>query len=340
MGCFVHVYGGRKAHWAMFVLAFGAISKANANFTVASDGSGNFKSVSQAVAAAPTHSPQPFTIYIKAGVYDEIVEVGSEKTNIVFIGDGIDRTIITGNRSVAGGWSTFNTATVGVEGARFMAQHMTFLNSAGQDKGQAVAFRIQSNQSTLYRCSFVGFQDTLYVKEGIQFFRECEIHGTVDFIFGNSAVVFQNCNLYARMLNGNQPNVITAQGREDPTEKAGIVIQNCTTFAERDLSPSTKTYLGRPWREYSRTVIMQSFLDDFIDPTGWLRWNDTAPVDLLFYAEYQNRGHGAVTKDRVNWPGYKVLSNPSDAAVFTVSRFLKGDEWLPATGVPYTGSLM
>ncbi|XP_042518562.1 pectinesterase 2-like [Macadamia integrifolia] len=163
---------------------------------VAKDGTGNFTTISEAVAAAPNSTTTRFVIHIKAGAYFENVDVDKKKTMLMFIGDGIGKTVVKAGRNVVDGWTTFRSATVAVVGNGFIARNMTFENSAGPSKHQAVALRSGSDLSAFYHCSFVGYQDTLYVHSLRQFYRECDIYGTVDFIFGNAAVVLQNCNLF------------------------------------------------------------------------------------------------------------------------------------------------
>lgn len=223
-------------------------------------------------------------------------------------------------------------------GNGFIAKGITFENSAGPSKHQAVALRSGADLSAFYRCSFVGYQDTLYVHSLRQFYRECDIYGTVDFVFGNAAVVFQNCNLYARKPNENQKNIVTAQGREDPNENTGISILNCKIAAASDLIPnqtSVKTYLGRPWKEYSRTVFLLSYMGELIQPAGYLEWNGTFALSTLYYGEYKNRGPGSNTSARVTWPGFRVINSSAEAGLFTVEAFLQGSEWLNSTGIPY-----
>lgn len=223
----------------------------------------------------------------------------------------------------------------------FVAVDMTFRNTAGAVKHQAVAVRNGADLSAFYSCSFEGYQDTLYAHSLRQFYRECDVYGTVDFIFGNSASVFQNCNIYPRLPMTGQFNAITAQGRTDPNQNTGISIQSCTIKAADDLFSGTgavKTYLGRPWKEYSRTVYMQSFMDGSVSPSGWHEWNGDFALNTSYYAEFNNRGLGSDTSQRVAWPGFYNI-NATDAANFTVSNFLSGDDWLPQTGVPYTGGL-
>lgn len=220
--------------------------------------------------------------------------------------------------------------------------NITFRNTAGPTKHQAVAVRNGADKSTFYSCSFEGYQDTLYAHSLRQFYRGCDIYGTIDFIFGNAAVVFQNCNMYPRRPLDNQFNAITAQGRTDPNQNTGISIHNCTIKAADDLANSinaTQTYLGRPWKEYSRTVYMQSFMDSLIDPAGWKEWSGDFALNTTYYAEFSNTGPGSDTTNRVTWPGYHVI-NDTDAECFTVSSFIEGDAWLPETGVPFDGDLL
>ncbi|KAG8373880.1 hypothetical protein BUALT_Bualt11G0071300 [Buddleja alternifolia] len=307
--------------------------------TVATDGSGNFRTVSAAVAAAPEGSSRRYVIRIRAGVYRENVEIPRRKTNLMFVGDGRTTTIITASRSVGGGSTTFNSATVAVVGDGFLARDITFQNTAGPSNNQAVALRVNADLCAFYRCDMLAYQDTLYVHSLRQFYTGCLITGTVDFIFGNAAAVLQNCDIHARRPNAGQRNMVTAQGRDDPNQNTGIVIQRCRIGATSDLRPvqsSFPTYLGRPWREYSRTVVMQTDISDVINPAGWFEWNGNFALDTLFYAEYQNTGAGAGTANRVTWRGFRVLTSAAQAQPFTAGNFIAGGNWLAATGFPFS----
>ncbi|KAM3685284.1 hypothetical protein ACJW31_11G106100 [Castanea mollissima] len=315
-------------------------STPKANIVVAQDGSGNYKTIKEAISAASSQSGSGrFVIYVKAGTYKENVEI--KLKNIMLVGDGIGRTIVTGSKSVGGGSTTFNSATIAVVGDGFIARDITIRNTAGAANQQAVALRSGSDLSVFYRCSLEGYQDTLYVHSQRQFYRECDIYGTVDFIFGNAAVVLQNCNIYAR-YPPNKTNTLTAQGRTDPNQNTGISIHDCTVKAASDLKASQSsvtTYLGRPWKEYSRTVFMKTYLDSLIAPAGWMEWSGSFALKTLYYAEYANTGPGSSTTKRVNWPGYHVITSASVATQYTVANFISGGSWLPATNVPYTASL-
>ncbi|KMZ60851.1 pectin methylesterase, family CE8 [Zostera marina] len=308
------------------------------DLVVSQDGTGDFMTINDAVAAAPNKSDSTFVIYIKTGGYFENVVVDSNKHNLMFVGDGMWKTVVKSDRNNVDGWPTYCSATVSVLGYRFQARDMTFENTAGPSKHQAVAFRITADQSSFYRCGFVGYQDTLYVHTLRQFFRECDIYGTVDFIFGNAVAVFQNCNLYARKPNPGQKNVFTAQGRRGPNQSSGISILNSKIAAAADLIPvkdSVKSYLGRPWQNYSRTVIIGTNIEDLIEPQGWLEWDGDFALDTLYYGEYMNVGGGSNTSNRVTWPGYRVINNSIEASQFAVNEFIQGDQWLNDTTIPY-----
>ncbi|KAJ1402982.1 Pectinesterase, catalytic [Sesbania bispinosa] len=308
---------------------------------VAKDGTGNFSTITEAINFAPNNSFDRTIIYVKEGVYEENVEIPSYKTNIVLLGDGKDVTFITGSRSVIDGWTTFRSATLAVSGEGFLARDIAIENKAGPEKHQAVALRVNADLTAFYRCAMCGFQDTLYVHSFRQFYRECDIFGTIDFIFGNAAVVLQACNIVSRKPMPGQFTVITAQSRDSPDEDTGISIQNCSILATTDLyssSSSFKSYLGRPWRVYSRTVYLQSYIDMFIDPTGWTKWNDDEGLDTLYYGEFANYGPSSGTDKRVKWPGYHLMDYNS-AYNFTVSEFIIGDAWLGSTSFPYDNGI-
>ncbi|KAJ1426511.1 Pectinesterase, catalytic [Sesbania bispinosa] len=284
-------------------------SSVKAHLVVAKDGSGHFRTVQGAInAAARRKFKTRFIIYVKRGVYRENIEVDKTNDNIMLVGDGIRYTIITSGRSVKQGFTTYSSATAGIDGLHFIARGITFQNTAGPLKGQAVALRSASDLSVFYRCAFVGYQDTLMVHAQRQFYRECYIYGTVDFIFGNAAVVFQNCMILVRRPLNGQANMITAQGRDDPFQNTGISIHNSQIRAAPDLKPvlsKFNTFLGRPWQRYSRVVVMKTFMDT----------------------------------NRVRWPGFHVITSPTEASSFTVANLLAGRTWLPATGVPFTSGL-
>ena len=133
----------------------------------------------------------------------------------------------------------------------------------------------------------------------------------------------------------NQQNMVTAQGRMDKQQATGTVLQKCTIKADDKLVPVTKTirsYLGRPWKEFSRTIVMETEIGEFIHPDGWTPWEGNFALDTLYYAEFNNTGPGSSTSNRIKWPGYKII-NKEEASKYTVANFLKGT-WVQSSGVP------
>ncbi|XP_055805487.1 probable pectinesterase/pectinesterase inhibitor 46 [Solanum dulcamara] len=312
--------------------------KIKVNVVVAKDGSGKYKTIKAALKAAPEKSKKRFVIYVKKGVYKENVRVEKTKWNIMIIGDGKDATIVSGNRNFIDGTPTFQSATFAVFGKGFVARDIGFVNTAGAAKHQAVALMSTADESVFYRCKMDAFQDTLYAHSNRQFYKECDIYGTVDFIFGNSAVVIQNCNILPRRPMNGQQNTITAQGKVDPNQNTGISIQNCSVMPWGNLT-GINTFLGRPWKNYSTTVFMESNLGGFIHPNGWMPWVGTTAPSTIFYSEYNNIGAGANTNNRVNWQGLKLRLTSKIVTKFTVKPFIQGNKWLPAAAVPFKAGL-
>ncbi|KAJ8428196.1 hypothetical protein Cgig2_031473 [Carnegiea gigantea] len=310
----------------------------NPNVVVASDGSGQFRTISAALAAYPKNLQGRYVIYVKAGIYDEQVLVTKDQVNVFMYGDGPRKTIITGRKNYAEGVSTYQTATLAVIGNRFIGKSMGFQNTAGPQGHQAVALRVQSDMAAFYNCRMDGYQDTLYAQAHRQFYRNCVISGTIDFIFGDGNAFIQNSLVIVRRPMDGQQNTVTAQGKTDSRETTGIVIHNCRVVPEQKLFPiriTIQTYLGRPWKKFSTVIFMQSTLADFINPAGWLPWSGNFALDTLFFAEFANQGPGADTSKRVRWKGYHVISNPRDALRFTIDPFIQGNEWIPASGTPF-----
>ncbi|KAF8041072.1 hypothetical protein BT93_B3097 [Corymbia citriodora subsp. variegata] len=309
-----------------------------ANAVVAKDGSGKYKTIGAALKAVPDKSKKTFIIYVKKGVYTENVRVEKSKWNVVMVGDGMDATVVSGSLNVVDGTPTFQSATFAVFGQGFIAREMGFKNTAGPAKHQAVALMSTADQSIFYRCRIDAFQDTLYAHSNRQFYRDCNIYGTVDFIFGNSAVVFQNCTILPKTPMLGQQNTVTAQGKMDPNQNTGISIQNCTIWPGGNLT-NVQTFLGRPWKNYSTTVYMQSMMSNIISPNGWLPWVGNSAPDTIYYAEFQNYGPGANTKNRVKWKGLRLNLSTKEASKFTVKSFIKGDKWIKPAAITYNPSL-
>ncbi|KAJ6430878.1 hypothetical protein OIU84_018393 [Salix udensis] len=291
-----------------------------ADAIVAQDGSGQYKTIAEAIENIPRKKNETFVLYIKEGVYKEKVSLSKSHTHVLMIGDGPTKTKITGNLNYADGVQTFKTATVSIAGDHFMAKDIGFENSAGAIGHQAVALRVQADMSVFYNCQIDGYQDTLYAHTKRQFYRDCTISGTIDFIFGDAVALFQNCKA----------------GRQEATGQPAV--HRHSSGKERD-ALMNKAYLGRPWREQSRTIVLESHIDDLIAPEGWLPWMGSFGLNTLFYSEYGNRGPGAVETSRVKWAGIRKLT-PEAADGYTAAKFIQGDEWIPQTGVPYTAGMI
>eukprot|EP01018_Ginkgo_biloba_P025922 Gb_36012 [translate_table: standard] len=225
------------------------------NVIVSKDKSSVYSSIQAAVNSAPDDSLERFIIYIKAGIYEEIVTIPPTKTNIMFIGDGMDQTLITGSMSAdQPGIGTYGSATVGVNADGFVARDIAFENAAGPESHQAVALRADCDLCAFQNCAFLGHQDTLYAHTLRQFYKDCRIEGTVDFIFGNSASVFHNCLILVRprqlSSNNGETNTISAHGRTDPAQSTGFVLLRNT----RGISLPSQTSTKRIWGVHGSSI--------------------------------------------------------------------------------------
>uniref|UniRef100_A0A7N1A5T1 pectinesterase n=1 Tax=Kalanchoe fedtschenkoi TaxID=63787 RepID=A0A7N1A5T1_KALFE len=306
-----------------------------ADVTVCKNQGCDYQKIQDAVDSAPENSNSKFVIGIKEGVYDEIVRVSIEKRNIVFVGDGMGKTVITGDQHVGiPGVSTYNSATLGVLGDGFIMSGVTVQNTAGPDAHQAVAFRSDSDLSLIHNCELIGNQDTLYAHSLRQLYNKCRIIGNVDFIFGNSASIFQDCTILIqpRQLNPEkgENNAVTAHGRTDPAQSTGFVFQNCVINGTEEYlkfyksNPKVhKNYLGRPWKEYSRTVFINCAMEGIVTGDGWMPWSGDFALQTLFYGEYGNTGAGADLSGRVKWSSEIPEEH---VAAYSPDNFIQGTE--------------
>uniref|UniRef100_A0A7N2LYQ5 pectinesterase n=1 Tax=Quercus lobata TaxID=97700 RepID=A0A7N2LYQ5_QUELO len=291
--------------------------------------------------------PENLKVDVTAGVYEEIVRVPLEKKNVVFLGDGIGKTVITGSLYVGlPGISTSSSATVAVLGDGFMASGITFQNTAGVDKDnqshQAVAFKLSSDFSVIENCEFLGNQDTLFAQTLRQFYKSCRIVGIVDFVFGNAAAFFQDCQIIVKPRQAapekGEKNYMTAHGRTDPAQTTGYVFYNCLINGTEEYmklyhgasKPEIHSnFLGRPWKEYARTVYIQSSLQELVSPQGWLPWNtDDFALKTLYFGEFQNSGPGFTPPRRVNWSNQIPAEQ---VQTYSVENFIQGDLWIPSS---------
>ncbi len=263
-------------------------------FTVAKDGTGEYATIQDAIDAMRVYPLATITLYIKNGVYNEKIELPANNTDVTFVGENVDSTIITWNDySGKGKHTTFTSYTAKISGNRFRAENITFANTAGP-VGQALALYVDADKAVFKNCKFLGNQDTIFTAgEGArQFFENCYIEGTTDFIFGPSTVLFQGCT-----IKGKSNSFITAASTYRRSS-FGYVFKDCKIVADTNV---TKLYLGRPWRAYARTAFLNCDLPKVIAPDGWNNWGNPENEKTAFYAEYKNTGEGAVSDKRVKW---------------------------------------
>jgi len=305
---------------ALIVLfSIGGFAQHPADLTVAADGSGDFKTVQAAVDKVPENNTKRFVIAIKPGIYKEQIKVPANKPLISFLGTDAAKTVLTFaiSNKEAGSTSAAYAAYIG--GHDFRAENVTFENSFGTGS-QAVAVLVEADRVVFKNCRFLGWQDTLYAKNGRQYYQDCYIEGHVDFIFGQAAAVFDNC-----VIHSKGDGYIAAPMRFAADEPSGFVFYKC-----RLTSVDTKNgiFLGRPWRDYGRTVYIDTQMDAAIRPEGWNHWLPEREK-TAYLAEYKSIGPGANNTARVPWS--RQLSD-SEVKIFSVENFLKGsDGWNPKT---------
>lgn len=201
--------------------------------------------------------------------------------------------------------------------------------------------RVSADQAAFYQCTFDGYPDTLYVHNHRQFYRDCTVLGTIDFIFGNAAAAIQNCRITAKKSTmEGQTNVYTAQGKMDRGSELHIQcnsFQSCTFDATSELPKSYKTYktfLGRPWKEYFTTVLLRSKIRAHVDPKGWMPWNASDyRLETSFFAEFESKGPGALPNSGVPW--LKQIKTLKEANRYQANKFIQGHTWVPLTKFPY-----
>ncbi|RYU77239.1 pectin esterase [Hymenobacter persicinus] len=289
--------------------------------TVAADGSGDYRTVQEAVNAVRDLSQVPVTIFIKNGTYREKLVVASHKTQVKLVGESRDGVVITyGDYSGdAAQHKTYTSYTVLVQATDFTAENITFQNSAGP-VGQAVALHVEGDRAIFRNCRMLGHQDTLYmaVENSRQYYVNCFIEGTTDFLFGTATVVFEGCELRSK-----KNSYITAASTTEH-QRYGYVFLNCKLTAD---SAATKVYLGRPWRPHARTVFINTVMGAHITPAGWDNWRNPENERTVFYAEYNSTGPGASVKDRVKWSRQLTAK---EARQYTLKNiFAGGAGWEP-----------
>lgn len=316
----------------MLFLAAGPVLAANKydnpdTLVVSRDGTGEFRTIDEAIEVCRAFMDYTKVIYVKKGVYKEKLIIPSWLTNITICGEDRDNTIITWDdhaniKMPVGGldseaavkgkpMGTFRTYTLKVQGSYITLKDITIENNAAK-LGQAVALHTEGDHILVQNCRLLGNQDTVYTGVGgtrVAFY-DCYIEGTTDFIFGPSIAWFQNCEIHSK-ANSYITAASTPAG-----QKYGYVFYKCRLTADKDVD---KVYLGRPWRPFAATIFLDCELGKHIRPEGWHNWNNAKNEETARYAEYGNKGEGASTKNRVKWS--KQLSKKEAAKVTLLDAF-------------------
>lgn len=287
---------------------------------VSRDGTGNFRTLQEAIESARAFMDYTVTIYVRNGVYKEKVIVPSWVENIDIIGEDRDKTIITyDDHANINKMGTFRTYTVKVEGSDITFKNLTIENNAAQ-LGQAVALHTEGDRLKFINCRILGNQDTIYTgaKFTRLYFKDCYIDGTTDFIFGPSTALFEDC-----IIRSKRNSYVTAAST--PKEaKYGYVFKHCKLTAEPGVD---KVYLGRPWRPYAYTLFIECELGKHIVSAGWHNWGKQSNEETARYMEYKNTGEGANASERVAWS--KQLTKKEAEAVTVDAIFRTQSNWNP-----------
>lgn len=289
--------------------------------TVALDGTGDYSSIQDAVDASRAFPLERIIIFIKSGIYKEKLVIPSWNKDISLIGEDAEKSIITwDDHSGKGDINTFTSYTMLVRGNDFHAENLTIQNTAGRTAGQAVALHVEGDRCSFVNCRIIGNQDTLYagVDNSRQYYKNCVIEGTTDFIFGPATALFESCRIVCK-----KNSYITAASTT-PQQEFGFVFRDCiievTDQAER-------VYLGRPWRKHAKTVFINTEMDAKIRPEGWHNWNKPEAEKTSFYAEYNSFGPGGAMEKRIKWA--HVLTE-EEVEKYTIENILGGNNsWNP-----------
>ena len=310
----------------LFALLFpAAVCAETFDVVVAADGSGRYTSLQEAISSAPMNTDPAaprWVIRVKPGVYRERIYVQRERGHLRIVGDDAATTIVQFdlNANLPGPDNkpigTFRTPTVQIDGDGMIWENLTLANTAGP-VGQALALRADGDRLVFRRCRFLGWQDTILLNRGRHYFEDCYIEGHVDFIFGAATAWFERCEI--RVL---RDGYITAASTPQGTAH-GYVFSHCRITGVE----GAKTYLGRPWRDYARTVFLHTEMSDAVRPEGWHNWKKPHAEQTTFYAEYGSTGPGAVAANRVPWAHALTAEQ---AAAYTIPAVLGGaDGWNP-----------
>lgn len=316
----------------ILLLSFLSFKASDRTIVVSKDGKGDFKTLQDAINAVENNTSKRTKIILKPGTYREKVTVPQEKGAIFLFGENPENTTLVygdyASKQNAEGKNigTTGSSTLFIFSNDFSAKNITFQNDAGP-VGQAVAVLTTGDRIAFENCKFLGFQDTLYTK-GAQdnpdktkvsrnYFKNCYIEGTTDYIFGAGTAVFENCTIYSKKNASYVTAASTIEGNE-----FGYVFINCNVTGNAD---ANSVYLGRPWRPFAQTVYVNCAIDSTIKKEGWHNWSKPDAEKTTFYAEYNSKGVGSDVSKRVSW-SHQLTKD--QAKKYTAKNVLKGkDNW-------------
>ena len=293
--------------------------QAGDTLVVARDGTGQYRTLAEAIERVRVFMDYDVTIFVQKGIYKEKLIVPEQLQNVEIVGEDRDETIITfDDHANINKMGTFRTYTLKVMGNNLTFRNLTIENNAPQ-MGQAVALHTEGDCIKFINCRFLGNQDTIYTggRYARLYFKNCYIEGTTDFIFGPATALFEDCHIHCK-----RNSYITAAST--PAEvKYGYVFKKCKITAADSV---TKMYLGRPWRPYGYTLFMECEMGDFMAPEGWHNWGKKTNEETARYLEYNNTGKGADKKGRVAWS--RQLTKKEVEEITAENMFGTGYKWV------------
>jgi pectinesterase len=302
----------------VLITCLGFAQKKGLRFTVEQSGKADFNKVQDALNAIPAGNTVPVEIYIRTGIYREVVTVDASKKNVYLKGEDAKNTTIifnnhAGTRLPNGDTlNTWTCASVFVYGDGFTATDITFANDAGFTAGQAVAIRIEANRAAFRNCRFIGHQDVLFLSgSGVKhYFEQCYIEGTTDFIFGAATAFFSRCHMHSKK------NSHVTAASTNSIIPFGFVFESCRLTADSNIN---KVSLGRPWSPTASVTYLNCWMDKHIIPEGWNNWRNPANESTARYAEFNSTGPGGNKQGRCLWS--KQLTE-HEAAAFSKEKVL------------------
>jgi pectinesterase len=308
----------------MLMIATGVLAQKTGRVVVAQDGSGNYRTLQEALNAIPMHNKKPSTIFIRNGVYREKLVLDSTKDFVTILGEDEFNTVLTYDdhpgKVLSNGDSvnTRNSRSFLIKADGFSARNITFRNDAGFSAGQAVALEVQGDRASFFDCRIIGNQDILFLnsERSHQYYKHCYIEGTTDFIFGAATAWFEDCHIHSK----KNSHVTAASTPQD--HPFGFVFYRCILTGDSAIHTAS---LGRPWRPYASVTYIQCYIDRHIRPEGWSPWNNLDTYRMSRFAEYEDFGPGANPGGRLPWTHQLTKE---EAGRLTVAAVL--GSWVPA----------